>query len=639
MDSMRRRAVSGLVTLILLFLAVVTVQLVAGDRLQTRHAERAERLERARDANTAALQHMTDAETGVRGFQLTGRTLFLEPYEQGRVGAFTSFDEITANASDPGVLRLVALERAAAAQWLYAYATPIVNAGEADPRFPQTQRGKELFDELRAANAAVDRAVRAEQADAAAAARSESRLAQLLFAGLGAAFLVVTLALAGWARRSLLAPLEHVRATLHRLTAGELQARAVPAGDPEMRAVATSVNRLADEVERLLTADEARLVRADLRQAVAAAVRDSPDATAGAVRVARLIGEALGSDAVHSRISLDSSNGISACWPPEAPSLSPRTVRDVLAGEPGTVMTVPHVQGALAVPLGGDADCPPGLIYVVRREPGEWTAHERRLLAGAAREVEHAVRQQRLQHRQARLITELRVLDERKDAFVATVTHELRTPLTSIMGYTEMLADGDGGELPPMHRRSIEAILRNAHRLHDTVSDLLLLDRTGAAPGADAVPVDLAAVAATVHAEMEPVARSRGIGLTGDAAELWVHGDARRLEHVLRNLLDNAVKFTGAGGHVGYRVHADRDTAVVEVSDTGIGIPEADQPGLFTPFHRAANAMDRAVQGSGLGLAIVRTIVTEHGGTVAVDSKLGEGTTFTVRLPRAAVLD
>ncbi|UQU61709.1 ATP-binding protein [Couchioplanes caeruleus] len=634
---MRRRAVAGLATLILLFLAVVTVQLVAGDRLQDRHAERAERLERARDANTAALQHMTDAETGVRGFQLTGRPLFLEPYEQGRVGAFTSFDEITANTSDPGVLRLVAVERAAASQWLYAYATPVVNAGEADPGFPQTQRGKELFDQLRDANAAVDAAVRAEQATAAAAARTESRIAQLVFAGLGAVFLIVTLALAGWARRSLLAPLDQVRATLHRLTVGDLGARAVPAGDPEMQAVAVSVNRLADEVQRLLTADEARLVRADLRQAVAAAIRDSSDVTAGAVQVARLIAEALGADAVHGRISLDSAHGISACWPPDAPSLSPRTVRDVLAGVPGAVMAVPHVEGAMAVPLGGDADCPPGLVYAVRREPGEWTAHERRLLAGAAREIEHAVRQQRLQHRQARLISELRVLDERKDAFVATVTHELRTPLTSILGYTEMLADGEGGELPPLHRRSVAAILRNAHRLHDTVSDLLLLDRSGASREAGAVPVDLAAVAATVHAEIEPVARSRGIDLTGETAALWVDGDARRLGHVLRNLLGNAVKFTGTGGHVGYRLHADRDTAVVEVTDTGIGIPEADQPGLFTPFHRAANAMDQAVQGSGLGLAIVRTIVTEHGGTVQVDSKVGEGTTFTVRLPRAAV--
>ena len=637
MSSVRRRAVAGLVTLVLLFLAIVTVQLVAGDRLETRHARRADRVERARDASTAALQHLTDAETGVRGFQLTGRPLFLQPYEQGRVGAFTSYDAVASHTSDPDVLRLLAGERAAASRWLYAYAIPIVNAGVADPDFSQTQRGKELFDEVRAANAAVGEALREEKAGVVADARAESRLALLIFAALGAVFLIVALALAGWTRRFLLAPLEQIRDTLHRITAGDLGARAVLAGDPEMRAVALSVNRLAAEVQRLLTADEARLARAGLRQAVAAAIRDSPDATAGAVRVARLIGESLGADAVHGQIMLDSAHGISASWPPDAPSLAPRTVRDVLAGEPGAVMTVPHVQGALAVPLGGDADCPPGLLYVVRRDPGEWTGDERRLLAGVAREIDQSVRQQRLQHRQARLIAELRVLDERKDAFVATVTHELRTPLTSILGYTEMLADGDGGDLSALQQRSVTAILRNAHRLHDTVSDLLLLDRSGTAPGADAVPVDLSGVAAAVHAEMEPVARSKGIGLTGETAALWVDGDKRRLETVLRNLIDNALKFTGTGGHVGYRVHADRDTAVIEVTDTGIGIPEADQPGLFTPFHRAANAMDQAVQGSGLGLAIIRTIITEHGGTVEVASKVGEGTTFTVRLPRAAV--
>ena len=132
---MRHRAVAGLATLVLLFLAVVTVQLVIGERLETRHNQRADRVEQARDAHTAALQHMTDAETGVRGFQLTGRPLFLEPYEQGRVGAFTSYDAVASHTSDADVLRLLAGERAVASRWLYAYAVPIVNAGVAEPDF------------------------------------------------------------------------------------------------------------------------------------------------------------------------------------------------------------------------------------------------------------------------------------------------------------------------------------------------------------------------------------------------------------------------------------------------------------------------------------------------------------------------
>jgi signal transduction histidine kinase len=310
-------------------------------------------------------------------------------------------------------------------------------------------------------------------------------------------------------------------------------------------------------------------------------------------------------------------------------------VHDVLAGETGQVQDVPHVQGAVAVALGGDADCPPGLIYAVRPDGPDWSADERRLLASVAREVDHTVRQARLQHRQAQLISELRVLDERKDAFVATVTHELRTPLTSILGYTEMLTDGDGGELSPLQQRGVTAILRNAHRLNATVADLLLLDRANDSVGADATRLNLADVVTTVQAEFAPPARGRDITLTGAADPVWVDGDSRQLERVLRNLLDNALKFSGPGGRVDCRLRDAGNTAVLTVTDTGIGIPEADLAGLFTPFHRAANAMHQAVQGSGLGLAIVRHIVTEHGGTVTAESRLGEGSTFTVTLPAA----
>jgi len=346
-----------------------------------------------------------------------------------------------------------------------------------------------------------------------------------------------------------------------------------------------------------------------------------------------VIGEALGADAVHSRISLDSAIRLNVRWPEKAPSLSARTVQDVLNGTPGEVRAVPHVQGGMAVALGGDADCPPGLLYLVRHDRPEWSEDERRLLASLFREIDHAVRQQRLHLRQARLISELRVLDGRKDAFVATVTHELRTPLTSILGYTEMLTDGDGGELTALQQRGLTAILRNALRLQDTVSDLLLLDRANSTVGAEAVPVDLSSVAETLQAEFAPVARAREVRLAGSGAPTWVDGDAAQLERALRNLLDNAMKFTGAGGEVTYGLREESGSAVLTVTDTGIGIPEADLANLFTPFHRATNAMDQAVQGSGLGLAIVRGIVTDHGGTVTAASSLGHGSTFTITLP------
>ncbi|MEU4219288.1 HAMP domain-containing sensor histidine kinase [Actinoplanes sp. NPDC026623] len=236
--------------------------------------------------------------------------------------------------------------------------------------------------------------------------------------------------------------------------------------------------------------------------------------------------------------------------------------------------------------------------------------------------------------RRYRPVGEPGAFDERQAALVATVTHELRTPLTNILGYAETLAAGDGGELSPAQQRGVDAILRNARRLHDTVSNLLLLDHATGRAGAR-VRVDLSTVAEALHAEFEPRARGRAVALSGEAEQAWVDGDPGQLERALRNLLDNALKFTDRG-EVGYRLCAEGAGAVFTVTDTGIGIPEGDLAALFTPFHRAANAIERAAQGSGLGLAITRGIVTEHGGTVAAASRLGHGSTFTVTLPLAA---
>jgi signal transduction histidine kinase/CHASE3 domain sensor protein len=632
--SIKHRVGAGFASLVVLFLAVVLVQLVVSDRLQVRQQAHSDRIGQVRNANEAVLQHMTDAETGVRGFQLTGEKAFLAPYDSGRAGAFTALDEVATNTDDPDVLRRLTAERQAAAHWLYAYAIPIVNAGLADADEARAVRGREMFDEIRSANAAVDAAVAAEQRALSRTDRRDARLAQLLFAGLATAFVVVALSLAALHQRQLLAPLEHMRRTLRRLADGDRSARAVPAGPGEMRAVIGTLNDLAARTERLLDAEQARSVRNELRQAVATELQAGREMTATARHIAELIGAALDAVTVYARITAGTGGGVEVSWPADVPGPDPATVAAVLAGPPGEVVTMPGTDGAVAVPLGGDAGCPPGMVLLERPDRPVWTPDERRLLTALGREIEYALRQQRLHQRQARLISELRVLDERKDAFVATVTHELRTPLTSILGYTEMLGDGDGGELTDTQRRSVAAILRNALRLQDTVGDLLALDRSGGPPGDDAAPVDLAALAAGVHRELAGAAAAKDLLVAFDAEHVWVSGDAAQLQRALRHLLENAIKFTSPGGRVGCRLGPDGGGgAVVTVIDTGIGIPDGDLPGLFTPFHRAANAMDRAVQGSGLGLAIVHNIVAEHGGTVAVRSRVDEGSTFTVTLP------
>jgi signal transduction histidine kinase/CHASE3 domain sensor protein len=637
--NLRRRVTGGFAILCVLFLALVTLQLVVGDRLQVQHAERIARIDWMVDSNRSVLQFMTDAETGVRGFQLTGDKDYLKPYDSGRNGAFVELTRLSVRAGSDTIEKLVGDERAAVDQWLYAYAIPIVNAGVADTDAGRAAHGKALFDQVRTANTAAGKAIAAERERTVTADRETTGRVQLLFGALAVLVLLTGLGLAYLHQRHLLQPVEHIRHTLRRLADGDRGARAEEAGPAEMRAVIGTLNDLAAEIERLLTAEQARADTGELRQRVAAELRaEREDPTENGRRLARMIGTALGAGAVYGHYTVGRGATFTVSWPEGAPELNPDLVRRMRSGQPGKARDVAGMPGALAVAITGDNDCPPGLFLINRPDRPEWTEDERGVVAGLGRDIDHAIRQQRLALRQSRLISELRVLDEQKDVFVSTVTHELRTPLTSILGYTEMLTDGESGDLTPMQQRSLGAILRNAHRLQATVADLLLLDRDNERIGAEAVPVDLAAMVAGLHDELAAAASAKNVDSVLDVDEAWVRGDGVQLERALRKLIDNAIKFTPSGGRFELRLSADGPNAVVTITDTGMGIPADDLPGLFTPFHRATNAMDEAVQGTGLGLAIVRNIVTEHGGTVSVRSEVGQGATFTVVLPALATV-
>ncbi len=236
-------------------------------------------------------------------------------------------------------------------------------------------------------------------------------------------------------------------------------------------------------------------------------------------------------------------------------------------------------------------------------------------------------------------VERLRRVDDAKNEFVSTVSHELRTPTTSIVGYTEMLRDGSAGEVSEEQGALLDVIARNGERLIAVANDLLVLagldsqDRTTWAEE----PVDLGEVAQQAQQAIAPLIAGRSLQVSFDLPDrpLTVTGDPSHLDRVLVNLLSNAVKFTPDQGSIGCRLYRCGTRAVIEVSDTGIGIPEDEQADLFTKFFRSSNAQDRAIPGTGLGLSIIHRIVTEHGGDIMVRSAPHEGSTFTVRLPLA----
>jgi signal transduction histidine kinase len=216
--------------------------------------------------------------------------------------------------------------------------------------------------------------------------------------------------------------------------------------------------------------------------------------------------------------------------------------------------------------------------------------------------------------------------------FVSSASHELKTPVAAILASAEalqMALDRDPGSA----RRFGEQIERLARQLAKLVADLLDLSRLEAStPEHELVRLDQ--VAEEEVNRFRGVAESAGLTLTSSSSAVSVSGSRRDLALAIRNLLENAVRHTPDGGAIDLRLRSDNGDAVVEVIDSGEGIPKRELPRIFERFYRVDTARARATGGTGLGLAIVRHVVEGHGGSVQVESELGLGSTFRLRLPK-----
>jgi signal transduction histidine kinase len=225
-------------------------------------------------------------------------------------------------------------------------------------------------------------------------------------------------------------------------------------------------------------------------------------------------------------------------------------------------------------------------------------------------------------------------------AFVANASHELRTPLTNIKLRAEALEDG-ALEDPAVARKFVQQIGSEADRLSHMANDLLTLSRQDGAPQPVREPVDLSTLIGTVAGEMALRAEKEGVALVREVAPdlPLLPADPADLRTLLVNLIDNALQYTTAGGSITIRARAGDAPpgVVIEVADTGSGIAAEDLAHIFGRFYRADKARGRGTgvtgSGAGLGLSIVKGIAETHGGTVAVQSAQGQGTTITVSLP------
>jgi two-component system phosphate regulon sensor histidine kinase PhoR len=229
----------------------------------------------------------------------------------------------------------------------------------------------------------------------------------------------------------------------------------------------------------------------------------------------------------------------------------------------------------------------------------------------------------------------MRALDV-KDEFVASVSHELRTPLTAVLGHLELLAERT--DLPPDMAEQVRVVERNAVRLRHLVGDLLHVAQVrDSGLQLARSPVDLGLLVQQAVEAAIPSAQAARVALFADSADgVVAMVDGQRLRQVVDNLISNALKYSDADGSITVSMRRDRGVIEIAVTDTGIGIDGAEVDRLFTRFFRGQQAQVRMAPGAGLGLSIVQSIVQAHGGEVQVESEVGVGSRFSVRLPYVA---
>ncbi|MGN6611196.1 MAG: ATP-binding protein [Angustibacter sp.] len=626
-------------------------------------------------ANAQLRDAATGAAADLRGYLISGDRRLLTDLGTRWDGYAPALTRARAACpQQPGACALLARSDAAAQRWYTRYAAPVA-AGRVSRTTASDQyaTSRAQFSTFSDANTQLTALVEHQIDDALRQADRQRQVGRWLLVASTLLAVVCLVALAWLTVRQVVPPLTALRDVLRRLAAGDLEARMPVRGPSEMQAVAVSVNRLAEQSLRLRDAEFDRAQVRGLTRDLDRRMRQHLHGDAVAEEVVGGVGAMVHADRVHVRfIEGGRMGGVAAQWAtrglasvdsaPPGPthplesagavasrghqSLAVDDVDTYLQGGPaGTGGAV----AARAYAGAGPMVVAPVLVgqerigvLVCARAAGRprFDAAEVGLIETVAGDLARAVHHARLFEQQNTVVGQLRELDRTKSDFLSTISHELRTPLTSIAGYVEMMRDGDAGELQPMQDNMLEIVGRNTQRLRDLIEDVLMISKVEAgAVRSERLPVALAGVVDHVVTSLRPQADAAGVSIDAFPvpAEAVLLGDHSQIDRMLLNLVGNAIKFTPRRGRVSITVQVTGDDVVVQVQDTGIGIPAGEIASLFTRFYRASNATQRQIPGTGLGLVIIAGIVAAHDGQVEVDSVEGTGTTFTVTLPRLDV--
>ncbi|MER9971966.1 GAF domain-containing protein [Mesorhizobium sp. M0060] len=318
------------------------------------------------------------------------------------------------------------------------------------------------------------------------------------------------------------------------------------------------------------------------------------------------------------------------CMPVQFPDLSEETSSFLVRK---TIVDAGY-RGILIVPLLRPNKIV-GALVVRRHKPGAFHEQVVHLLETFAAQSVLAIQNAKLFSEIEEKGRELEAASRHKSQFLANMSHELRTPLNSVLGFTELLVDGIYGELPDKAKTTVARVQANGRHLLGLINDVLDLSKIEAGQLTLAIEdYSIAQIVRSTVTAVEPLARAKGLELSTTVAENlpFGRGDERRLTQVLLNLVGNAVKFTETGA-VDILADAVDGHFEITVRDTGPGIASKDQALIFEEFQQVDNSSTRQKGGTGLGLAISKRIVEMHGGTIDVESVIGSGSTFRLKVP------
>lgn len=552
-----------------------------------------------------------DLETGTRGYVLTGDRSFLEPWLAARRLLPGEMEVLRSADPGPGVARVDAMWRSYLRDWSDPVIGETARNSHATKLLIAQGDGKRRIDALRKVlDGMIDRS-----AAHAALMRARTKSAEHSAIMLGLIGTIVSalaiVVIVGLLLRSAVAPLRQIALATRRVASGEDDVRVEERGAGEVRELAIAFNEMSASLRR--SSKDLEEQNVDLER-LANVLRAVLDSTVDGI----LLSDADGNVQLANRPIV-------------------HLTRDLGMSYDGAVVDrLLSVEHRIK-----DREKYRAAMERLRTNPAEGTFDEfedtvsGRVFQGFTAPV--------LDDRGGfigrvwtlRDVTQQRELERLKDEFVATVSHELRTPLTSMMGFLEMIREGEAGPLNEEQRRFLAIVYRSSERLQRLVGDLLFVARLDA----NGLQLQLAQIQVDeiVREALESVAalsRSREVEVESDIRDVPpVWGDRERLAQLVGNLLSNALKFTPPGGRITVRAFAEDGSVVVEVADTGIGIPKGEQERLFQRFFRSSTATEHAIPGTGLGLVISKAIAEAHGGTIGVESEPGQGTCFRVELP------